>query len=85
MDEVGRPILAHHLLWIANPARCELGCTKLARVGDQRPTERETLRIVARKGTRGVTGAGSQLLGQGSRIKRFRDVDRDVRRATKAA
>src|SRR5262249_39162139 len=63
MDEVGRPILSHHPLGIANPVRRERGGTKFARVGDQRPTERETLRLVARKGTRDVAGARCQFLG----------------------
>ena len=41
MDEVGRTILAHHPLGIANPVRRERGGTKLARVVDQpRPNVR---------------------------------------------
>jgi hypothetical protein len=86
MDEVGRAILAHHPLGIANRVRCERGGTKLAGVVDQRSTEPEALHLVARKGTRDVAGAGSQFLREGRRIKRgFRDACRECGRATKAA
>jgi hypothetical protein len=80
MDEVGCSIFAHNTLGIANLLRFERSGTKLARIVDQRLTERKALHLVTRKGTGDVVGTGFQFAGQDCCIKRrFRDTGRDVR------